>query len=536
MVGAAMQKLLPIPEVPEAERTPLVEALLEVIAALQEKVHLQQEQIQAFRDEIAQLKGQKPRPKIEPSKLREQLEQKQNKDKGEGKRGGSSKRSKTKELEIHETKVIKPDGIPEGSEFKGYQNYTVQGLMIKAHNVVYRLERWKTPQGASVVGKLPCEAGDGHFDNTLITFILYQYYHCLVTQPLILEQLHELGIEISSGQISQIITEGKESYHIEKEEILRVGLEVSKYIHVDDTGARHQGNNGYCTHIGNELFAWFQSTESKSRINFLQLLRAGNKDYVLNEDAVEYMRLQGLGKAQTQLMVGNLGCVFENEHKWQAALDAWGITNQRHIRIATEGVLLGSALEHGLNPELIIMSDDAGQFNVLMHALCWIHAERTLTKLIGFSDKQRADLDNARTQVWDLYQILKAYKQSPSETKKLEIQERFDAIFTQYTSFASLNLALERLYKNKSELLLVLQYPDIPLHNNLSECDIREYVKKRKISGSTRSANGRRCRDTFTSLKKTCRKLGISFWDYLKDRVSGAGNIAPISELILCHA
>src|SRR4030042_4730142 len=142
MVGAAMQKLLPIPEVPEAERTPLVESLLEVIAALQEKVHLQQEQIQAFRDEIAQLKGQKPRPKIEPSKLREQLEKKKNKDKGEGKRGGSSKRSKTKELEIHETKVIKPDGIPEGSEFKGYQNYTVQGLMIKAHNVVYRLERW----------------------------------------------------------------------------------------------------------------------------------------------------------------------------------------------------------------------------------------------------------------------------------------------------------------------------------------------------------------------------------------------------------
>ncbi|MBN1655358.1 MAG: transposase [Deltaproteobacteria bacterium] len=197
---------------------------------------------------------------------------------------------------------------------------------------------------------------------------------------------------------------------------------------------------------------------------------------------------------------------------------------------------MGSALEHGLNPGLIVMSDDAGQFNVLIHALCWIHAERTLTKLIGFSDKQRADLDHARTQVWDLYQILKAYKPSPSETKKLEIQERFDAIFTQYTSFASLNLALERLYKNKSELLLVLQYPDIPLHNNLSECDIREYVKKRKISGSTRSANGRRCRDTFTSLIKTCRKLGISFWDYLKDSVSGAGNIAPIGELILRHA
>jgi len=530
-----MKKPPPIPEVPEAERTPLVEALLLVIEALQEKVHLQQEQIQALRDEIAQLRGQKPKPQIKPSNLGKASEKKRKK-KDKGKRRGSGKRSKTKELEIHETKVIKPDKIPEGSEFKGYQDYTVQGLVIKAHNVVYRLERWKTPQGDSVVGNLPRAAGDGHFDSTLITFILYQYYHCLVTQPLILEQLHELGIEISSGQISKTITEGKQSYHNEKDEILRVGLEVSRYIHVDDTGARHQGNNGYCTHIGNELFAFFQSTESKSRINFLQLLRAGNKDYVLNEDAVEYMRLQGLGKAQTQLMLGNLGCVFEDKQKWRAALDDWGITNKRHIRIATEGVLLGSALEHGLNPGLIVMSDDAGQFNILMHALCWIHAERTLTKLIGFSDKQRADLDNARTQIWDFYQILKIYKEAPNEKKKLEIEERFDEIFTQNTCFASLNLALERLYKNKSELLLVLQYPDIPLHNNLSECDIREYVKKRKISGSTRSANGRRCRDTFTSLKKTCRKLGVSFWDYLKDRVCGAGNIAPISELIRCHA
>jgi len=342
-----MQKLPSIDEVPQAERTPLVEALLQVNAALQEKVNLQQEQIQTLRDEIAHLKGQKPRPKIKPSKLREKSKKNQKKDKG--KRPGSTKKSKTKGLEIYETKVIKPDNLPEGSEFKGYQDYTVQGLVIKAHNVMYRLERWKTPQGDSVLGNLPCEAVDGHFDRTLITFILYQYYYCHVTQPPILEQLHELGIEISSGQINNIITEGKESYHKEKEEILRVELAVSKYIHVDDTGARHQGKNGYCTHIGNELFAWFQSTESKSRINFLQLLRAGNKDYLLNEDAVEYMRLHGFLKGEIQLMIDNLGCAFENEHRWQVMLDALCITQPNHIRIATEGVLLGSALEHGLN-------------------------------------------------------------------------------------------------------------------------------------------------------------------------------------------
>ena len=110
----------------------------------------------------------------------------------------------------------------------------------------------------------------------LISFMLYQYYHAHVTQPLILEQHLEFGIDISSGQVNRIITEGKERYHAEKDEILRAGLEVSRYIHVDDTGARHQGRNGYCTHIGNELFAWFASTQSKSRTNFLELLRAGH--------------------------------------------------------------------------------------------------------------------------------------------------------------------------------------------------------------------------------------------------------------------
>jgi hypothetical protein len=96
----------------------------------------------------------------------------------------------------------------------------------------------------------------------------------------------------------------------------------------------------------------------------------------------------------------------------------------------------------------------------------------------------------------------------------------------------TLNLALKRIYKNKSELLLVLERPDIPLHNNLSERDIREYVKKRKISGSTRSDIGRRSRDTFSSLKKTCRKLEVSFWKYLLDRVIGSHQIPLLGELI----
>jgi hypothetical protein len=110
-----------------------------------------------------------------------------------------------------------------------------------------------------------------------------------VTQPLLLEQLHEFGIEISAGQLSHLLTQEQELFHQEKAQVLEAGLQVSHYLQTDDTGARHDGKNGYCTYIGNEFFAWFESTQSKSRVNFLSLLRAGHQDYVLNAGALAYM-------------------------------------------------------------------------------------------------------------------------------------------------------------------------------------------------------------------------------------------------------
>ena len=120
---------------------------------------------------------------------------------------------------------------------------------------------------------LPAEIDEQHFVPELRRYIIHQYHGLLVTEPLILEGLRDLGIDISSGQIHAILTENKDDFHAEKDAILKTGLSCSTYVNVDDTGARHKGKNGYCTHIGNELFAWFASTQTKSRINFLELLR-----------------------------------------------------------------------------------------------------------------------------------------------------------------------------------------------------------------------------------------------------------------------
>ncbi len=515
-----------IPVIPESEQTPLVQVLLEII-------HQQAQTLQQLRDEIAILKGLKPKPKIAPSPLEPSPSAKPAPDSTASlKRPGSDKRSKTALLTIHEIVILEPRGIPPGSLFKGYEDFVVQDLILETHNVRYRRQRWLTPDGTTVVAGLPDTLVEGsHFGPNLICFILHQYHHQHVTGPLLLEQLTQLGVDISSGQLNRILTEDKDAFHQEKEELLPAGLQTASYIHADDTVARHEGKQGYCTHVGNEFFAYFESTDSKSRINFLQVLRGSHQDYVIDEVALAYFTGQKLALALIAALTVGVR-TFADAAAWQAHLSNLGITDERHVRIATEGALLGSLMSHGVSPNLGVISDDAGQFDILVHALCWIHAERTLARLIPFNDKYRDALEGIRTQVWDFYGELKAYKAAPSEQEKTRLQTRFDELFASKTDFSTINGALSRLGANKAELLRVLERPELPLHNNPSENDIRDYVKKRKISGSTRSSAGRRCRDTFASLKKTCRKLGIGFWAYLQDRVRGLCQIPLMAEQI----
>jgi len=228
-------------------------------------------------------------------------------------------------------------------------------------------------------------------------------------------------------------------------------------------------------------------------------LRAGEQDYSLNEFALSYMEEQKLSLASLLQAQQHKDQTFSCPAQWLTWLEEHSITNTRHQRIVTESALLGSILQHGLCHDLAIVSDDAGQFNVLIH------------KLLPLNDAHREDIAQVRDQIWTYYAELKSYKEHPTEEKKESLVSRFDKIFTQKTRYQTLNQLLRRIHQNKTELLLVLNCPDIPLHTNGSETDIRDFVKKRKVSAGTHSDEGRKCRDTFISLKNTCRKLGVSF-------------------------
>ena len=223
---------------------------------------------------------------------------------------------------------------------------------------------------------------------------------------------------------------------------------------------------------------------------------------------------------------------FVAEPAWKARLTELAITDERHIRIATEGALLGGLVARGVPRDLVVLSDGAAQFVVFVHAACWIHAERPLAKLIPHNEQHRDAIDKVRGQIWELYQDLKAYRAAPDQAQRAVLEARFDALIEQRSSYPSINGPLKEMRDHQADLLRVLERPEVPLHNNGEETDIRDFVKRRKISGGTRSPAGRRCRDTFASLKKTCRKLGVRFWDYLQDRVRGFNLIPRLADLI----
>ena len=488
-----------------------------------------------LRDENARLKGLKGRPRIKPSKPSGMEKATQ----PEGKRARKIGRrgSKRAKLTITETKVVEAENVPDHARFKGYEEFLVQDLVMQPRTVLYRRARWLLATGETVVAPLPAGIV-GHFGPELRRFVLAQYHQCQTTMPRLPAHLQDLGIAISKRQLVRLLNDGKDAFLDEARDVLRTGLQAAPWITVDDTGARHKAKNGVCTQIGNDQFTSFTTTGSKSRLNFLELLNAGDTTHLVNEAGLAYMRERNLSGTVIGMLAAHTTKRFADRAAWTAHLQALGITaldvHPDPVRIATEGALWGSIAAQGLLDGTVIVSDGAGQFDVGAHALCWIHGERLVHKLDAFTEDRRVAKEAIRDRIWTFYADLKAYACAPSPEAKAELATRFDAIFTTETGFVTLDRLLARLHAQKADRLMVLERPDVPLHTNTSENDIRDHVTRRKVSGGTRSDVGRDCRDAFLSLKKTCAKQAIRFWDYLGARlgVPGAASVPLLPDLI----
>lgn len=511
-------------EIPVQDQSPLVLLLVSLIQK-------QSAEIQELRDEIQRLKGTTRRPIIKPSVLLKPEDKKRKQP--PGKRPGSSKRHKTQAIRIDHDQVLLPDTLPSGAVLEGYRDFIVQDLVIKSSNTRYRRAVYRLPDGTLLVGPRPVGV-TSHFGLGLRQYILLQAHQNHVTQNRILEQLRDLGVDISAGQISNILLNGHDAFHDEKDQLLPAAREVSDHLHCDDTSARHRGKAAVCTHIGNEWFASFTTTNSKSRLNFLKLLCQGDdQPYRWCEESLEALQAFGVSQKLLVKMSGKPDGCWHSQAAWEQQLKKWRLSPQQQTRVS-EAALCGKLLTEAWYSRIGLVSDDAPQFKLfgLIHGLCWVHGERKIDRLIPLTAAHRRAQGQSQQQFWDLYASLKEYRESPTEKLRIEIGSRFDAMCCQRTGYAELDQALRLLGAKRAGFLAVLDHPQLPLHNNLSENDIREYARLRKISGGTRSDPGLRCRDTFMSLKKTCRKLGVSFGDYLRDRLSQGNQIPPLVDLL----
>jgi len=518
-------------------------------ASLQARVDAQQVTMtalraenQALRDEVARLKGLPPRPPSRPSGM-EQATQPGAADTGET-RPKLPRGIKRDAQAITAERVLKVP-VPAGSRFKGYEDILVRDLRLSAEVICYRRERWLLPSGETVLAALPAGIVGG-FGPELRRFVLALHAQGQVTTERLTALLNGIGVEISKRQIVRLLAEPLDDFVAEDQAVLRAGLATARWITVDDTAARHARKDGFTTQIGDDRFTVFRTGPSKSREAFLSLLRAGHTDYVVNAAALEYMRGHGLSGQVIALLDAHPAKLFADAPAWAAHLARLGIdtlaVTPDLVQIATQGALWGAICHHGLlTPDAasgaagtVIVSDGAGQFRVGTHALCWVHAERLVHKLVPATPEQCQAVEVTRALIWWLYADLKAWACDPCPRRAAALRARFDRIFRRRTDYATLDRLLARLHRRKHELLRILERPEIPLHTNGSENDIRACVTKRKISGGTMSTAGRTARDVMLGLMKTCGKLKVSFYRYLGDRlhVPGAVSIPLLPDLV----
>nr|WP_245294917.1 hypothetical protein [Pararhizobium antarcticum] len=273
--------------------------------------------------------------------------------------------------------------------------------------------------------------------------------------------LNDVGVEISKRQVIRFLTERLDGFHAEDAAVLHAGLVSAPFVTVDDTGARHANRNFHTTRIGGEHFTAFRTALSKSRLNFLTLLRGNYQDYVLNDAAFAFLQDRQVDPTLLAWLKRSEPRRFANQVPFLAYLAENGIDifDRDILRPFAEAGIWGSIRHHSLVGNAVIVSDDAGQFRVGTHALCWVHAERLLQKLMPASPRQVKHVETLRELIWLFYKLLKDYSRSPSRQAAIGLQARFDRIFSIRTGYTDLDKLPSRLKRRKAELLRVLERP-----------------------------------------------------------------------------
>lgn len=515
-----------------------IHGLFNLIEEQAANIRQQQEEIQRLRDENNRLKGEQGKPPIKPSKkndnqdISSEKERKQDHHKGQ-------KGAKKDEIKIDRAQVCEVDKkkLPPDAEFKGYDTVVVQDLKIETDHISFMKEIYYSPsENKTYRGNLP-PGYQGGFGPTVKALALVMKNVCNTSEPKILEFFGNFHVQISSGTLSNILIKNKEPFHQEKRDLFEAGLEAASYQQIDDTSARVDGQNHHTHVVCNPLYTAYFTTEKKDRLTILEILKNGRAlTYCLNQETLEL--LKHLRVAQKHIKALE---TFRSEQVYsKEQITQWLSKHPVFLKECLLTKILEATAISAYHQEIgypvvrIMVADDAPQFKLLTEelALCWVHDGRHYKKLAPVVPCYLKELDNFLTKYWDYYRKLLRYKEAPSEAFAVQLADEFDMLFSTQTGYRALDERILKTKEKKDHLLLVLKYPELPLHNNASELGARAQARKRDVSLHTITQEGTQANDTFLTIAQTCKKLGISTYEYIFDRIRQSFNIPPLAQII----
>ncbi|RZB31081.1 MAG: hypothetical protein AEth_00782 [Candidatus Argoarchaeum ethanivorans] len=498
---------------------------------------LQQEN-QRLRDEINRLKGEQGKPDIKPNKKKPTYDFSSEKErkKNQSKQKRKSKKDKIK-IDRTEKCRVDRDILPPDAEFKGYEKVIVRDLKIETDNIEFQKEVFYSPsQKKTYAAKLPQGYGGGHGPTVKALSIIMKNV-CNMSEPNILDFLHNVNIPISAGGLSNILIKNIERFHQEKDELFRAGLESTDYQQIDDTSARVRGKN-YKTHIlNNPFYTAYFTTEKKDRLTILKILLGGKElKYSINEGTFGLLERLRVSKKYIE----KLKELEVDKELWKPEVEKLLLEHIPKLKERPKTRILEAlaiSYYHSLTDYPVVkifVCDNAPQFKLLAKelALCWVHDGRHYKKLQPVVPYYAKKLEEFRTRFWAYYHKLLEYKSDPTQEKAELLSDEFDKLFSSKTRYGQLDDRISKTKAKEECLLLVLKYPELPLHNNDSELGARVAVRKRDVSLHTMTEEGTKANDTFLTITQTCKKLGINAYDYIFDRVSKSFKLPSLAQTI----
>ena len=522
----------------ESARQAIIELFNLVEELKQENVKLRAEN-QRLRDENNRLKGEQGQPDI---KLDKKSKSKNYSSENERKKAKTRrKRRKINQLRIDREEVVQIDKttLPADAQFKGYEAVVVQDIKITSDNIRFLKEKYYSASAKrSYLAELP--AGyQGQFGPGVRALVLTQYYACGMTEPKIKDFLEHFDVYISAGQISNWLTHNHDQWHQEKDEIYQTGLNSSCWQHIDETGTRVDGVNHYCHILCNPLYTAYFTRPRKDRLTAIKLLQArAEAQFLVNDQTHQWLQQfkvhQWIRRRVALWPQDVLVSQAELESWVEAYFEPGQLLPEFRARIFEAAALSAYYQQTPPAKMPILVSDDATQFQHItpQQSLCWVHEGRHYKKLSPIVIYHHRLLADFIKDFWNFYRQLQRYRASPSVAKAQHLSYQFDVLFSTQTGYDQLDKRIAKTKAKKDRLLKVLEFPQLPLHNNPAELGARQRVFKRHISYGPRTQAGLAAWDTFMTLAATAKKLGVSFFRYIHDRIAELFALPNLADLI----